>query len=55
MIRRFDRFYARRPRTALAIMIVAAFVCLYLTYGSDAADSAALRLQMLSANVRSAT
>jgi hypothetical protein len=55
MIRRFDNFYRRRPRTALAIMIAIAFIALYAADQLDKANSAALRLQMWSANARSAT
>ena len=55
MIRAFDRFYAKHPRVAAALMIVACFVCLYMAKSADADNDTALRLKMLSSIARSAT
>jgi hypothetical protein len=54
-VRKFDNFYRRRPRTALAIMIAIAFIALYAADQLDEANSAAWHLQAWSATARSAT
>lgn len=55
MIRAFDRFYAKHPRVAAALMIIACAICLYEAKSIDTSNDTALRLQMLSSVARSAT
>ncbi|WP_156884054.1 hypothetical protein [Paraburkholderia sp. SOS3] len=53
MIRAFDRFYAKHPRIAAALMIAACAACLYAAAGADSDNDTALRLQLMAS--RSAT
>lgn len=46
--RKIDRFYDRHPRTALAIAIVIAFVCMALVDQLSHSDNAAIRIQVAS-------
>ncbi len=55
MIRAMDRFYAKHPRTAFAIAVLAAFLLMYIARDWDKSDSAALRFQLWSTTQRSAT
>lgn len=55
MIRAFDRFYAKHPRIAFAVMLVACAVALYVMRNLDLDNTAALRLQMLATQTRSST
>jgi hypothetical protein len=45
MIRKLDRFYTKRSRTALTLMIILASVVLYAADQADRENSAALRLR----------
>lgn len=49
MIRAMDRFYARRPRTAFCIALLAALVLMYVAHDWDKDETAALRLQLFAA------
>ncbi|MGB8422230.1 hypothetical protein [Paraburkholderia sp.] len=49
IVRAMDRFYARHPRIAFCIALVAAFAVLYVASDWDKSDTAALRMQMFAA------
>jgi hypothetical protein len=50
MIRAMDRFYARHPRIAFGIAIVAAFACMYIASDWDKAETTTIRMQMMASN-----
>jgi hypothetical protein len=54
MIRRFDRFYAKHPNIAFAVMAVICAVVLYVAYSVDSDNTAVLQLRMMNSS-RAAT
>lgn len=48
IVRAMDRFYGRHPRIAFCIALLAAFACMYIASDWDKADTAAIRMQMMS-------
>lgn len=55
LIRASDRFYAKHPNIAFAVMLVICAVVLYVARSIDSDNNAALQLQMMAAKSRSAT
>jgi hypothetical protein len=55
MIRRFDKFYERRPRLCFALMISAAFVLMAIAKAWDKSDAAAMHMQWLATMSRGQT
>jgi hypothetical protein len=55
VIRRASRYLDQRPLLAVLLGFVVAFVLLCVASDWDKSDTAALRLQMMSMNYRSAT
>jgi hypothetical protein len=52
IIRLMDRFYAKHPNISFAIAILCVFLIMCIARDWDNADTAALRLQMMSSNGR---
>lgn len=55
LIRASDRFYAKHPNIAFALMLVICAVVLYIARGIDSDNNAVSQLQMMAAKSRAAT
>jgi len=55
LFRQMDKFYERHPNWAFAIAILCVFALLKIAHQWDRDDDTAIRIQMMSTNLRSST